>query len=151
MVDVYVRGLWSQLKFNLYFYLGVILVIMLLAWLGVLSFFVLTGLLLCAGWFRLVLFKEKRIAVYLKQSVVVVGLVSLFWFLPQWLGVWGLIVLLAGFVAYKFWRGRKVFMRSMRFVESKLFGRPLDRKEWKKKGDKPSIYKEEEEDGICKE
>lgn len=130
--------------FGFFFYLAVIGVIMLWAWSFGLNYFDLVLILVTATFLRLYLNKETKIKVYLKNTAIVVLFVSAFWFLPRLFGWWVIWVLFGAFIIYRFIIGRKVLMRSVRFIETKLFGKPLDRKEFKK-GEKPSIYAEEKE------
>lgn len=140
----FVLDLWEKVMFGFFFYLAVIGVIMLWAWSFGLNYFDLVLILVTATFLRLYLNKETKIKVYLKNTAIVVLFVSAFWFLPRLFGWWVIWVLFGAFIIYRFIIGRKVLMRSVRFIETKLFGKPLDRKEFKK-GEKPSIYAEEKE------
>lgn len=141
----FVLDLWEKVMFGFFFYLAVIGVIMLWAWSFGLNYFDLVLILVTATFLRLYLNKETKIKVYLKNTAIVVLFVSAFWFLPRLFGWWVIWVLFGAFIIYRFIIGRKVLMRSVRFIETKLFGKPLDRKEFKK-GEKPSIYAEEKEE-----
>lgn len=140
----YASSLWLQTRESFFFYLAIITIILLWSWKFGLTFFTLLFLLLGATWLRLLLNKTTKWLIYAKNSIIITLFVSAFWFLPRLIGWWFIWVLLLGFVAYRFWRGRRVFMNSMRFIETKLFGKPLDKKEWAK-AEKPSIYEEDEE------
>lgn len=145
---LYLKFLWDAVKFNFMFYLAVISIVLLWTWAWGITFLELVLILVGASFLRLYIMREYGLWSYVKTLLTVVGFVSLFWFAPRLIGWWFIWVLLGGFVAYRFFKGRKIFMSSMRFVETKLFGKPLDKKEWSKK-EKVSIYEldaEEEED-----
>lgn len=140
----YLKLLWLQVRESFFYYLAVITIILLWSWAWGLTFFTLVAILVGSSWLRLLLTKQQRVYSYIKAFIFVFLLVAAFWFLPRLIGWWFIWVLLVGFIAYRFWRGRRLLMNSMRFIETKLFGKPLDKKEWKK-AEKPSIYEEDEE------
>lgn len=141
----YLGFLWRGVRFNLFFYFGLVTVLFLLGYFFGFSFGLVLGVLLGGVFLRTLLNKSGFGFGFLKNCVVVFLFVSAFWFLPKLFGWWFVWVLLGGFVVYKFVRGWSVFMRSMRFIEKKLFGCSLDKDNFKG-GKKPSIYKEEKKD-----
>lgn len=144
---LYLKFLWDVVKFNFMFFLGVISIVLLWTWAWGITFFELVLILVSCSFLRLFIIKEFKPWSYVKTFLTITGLVSLFWFAPRLIGWWFVWVLLGGFVAYRFFKGRHVFMSSMRFIEKTLFGKPLDKKEWKDK-EKVSIY---EVDSVEKE
>lgn len=142
----YLKFLWDGVKFDLVYYLVVISSIIAYGFYVGLTYLSLVGLLWLSALLKS-LFKEKRFVLvsFFESCAVIVLLVAAFWFLPLLIGWWFVWVLLLGFLVYRVWRGRVLFVRSMRFVEEKLFGKSLDKSNFKK-GEKPSVYKEDVED-----
>ena len=138
----YLRFLWDRVKYDLVFYLFLLgLIIAFNAFIG-LTFIKLVLILLTASFLKSLHNKSFNAFLFFKNAFVITLVVAAFWFLPRLIGWWFVWVLLGAFLIYKVWRGRELFMRSMRFVEEKLFGRSLDKDNFKE-GEKPSIYKEE--------
>ena len=140
----YVKDLWLAMRFNFFFYLGVITIILLWSWTWGMSFFVLVALLIGASSLKLALNNVKDRFAYLRAARFMFLLAAAFWFLPRFFGWWALFVLLLALAIYKMWKGRAVLMSSIRFVETKLFGKPLDKKKWDAE-EKISIYEDTEE------
>lgn len=144
----YLSWLWDSVKFDFLYYLVVFSMIVAYNFYVGLSFLSLV-LILCFSSLIRALFKEKRFVLvsFFKTCSLIIVVVAAFWFLPRIIGWWFVWVLLLGFLVYKFWVGRVLLMNSMRFVETRLFGKPLDKKEFKK-SEKPSIYKEDKGDEL---
>jgi hypothetical protein len=140
---IYVLDLWNRIKFDFFYVLGLIITILLLIKFFNISFF---GIWLVIGFFsslRLIFFKEYSIKKHLKAWLVTGLFILAIYVLTSALGILGAWLVLLGFLVYRFWSGRKLFMNSLRFIEKTVFGKPLDKKEFEK-GEKPSIYKKED-------
>ena len=138
MVDVYVLELWNKVRFNFFFYLGVILALLVLAWRGLLLFWVLALVLVLAVSLRFVFVGNYVFLDWLKSFLFLALVLALFKLLGYWFGGVGVLALFLGFVGWRVYKGRRVRLGSVRKIEGLLFGKPLDEF---KKGDKPSIYK----------
>ena len=46
-------------------------------------------------------------------------------------GILGAVVFVLSIVAYRLIKNRKQYISDLRYIESKIFGKPLDRSEWK--------------------
>lgn len=148
MVDVYILDLWKSVRFGFFFYLGVILSLFLVnLWVGKLNFFIVLAVVWFGTLVRFVLFKDFK--AFYKSLLFSAFFVGLFFVLGTFFGSVSVLVLFLGFVLWRIIRGRFVFMNSMRKIETILFGKSLDKENFKT-GKKPSIYKEEEKDGIYK-
>lgn len=139
--DVYVSDLWGKVSFNFFFFVGVVLVLVGLGFFGFGGWGVFLVVLLLAQVVRLVWFRDWRVGSWFKSFGVVLVLVGVFALVSAWFGGVGLLALFFGFVAWRFYKGRLVWLSSVRKIEAVLFGKPLDEF---KKAEKPSIYKEEE-------
>lgn len=67
---------------------------------------------------------------YIKTLVTISILFSLIYYLGQYGFIGGLLIVLL-IVVYKLITGRKQYMASIRHIETKIWGKPLDKKEWK--------------------
>jgi hypothetical protein len=134
--------LWGMVKFNLLFYFLVIGGLIGLSFFIKLDFWLVLGWLWLATFIRLVWLGEKDPLRYFKSLGLIVLIVSLFWGVASFVGWWAIWILLLGFVCWRVYKGWRVLMRSVRFIETTLFGKPLDRESFDK-GEKPSIYKKE--------
>lgn len=73
---------------------------------------------------------------WLLKTFKLLLLLSFFYLIINWLGTYGLvglIIIVLGFATYRIYKGRVYFMQGMRSIEEKLFGKPLDKKEWRNK------------------
>ncbi len=48
-------------------------------------------------------------------------------------GIWGYFIVCFSIAGIQLWRGRKLFMQGMRDIETQIFGKTLDKKNWRKK------------------
>lgn len=142
--DPFVLDVWSQVKFNFFFILGLIVVLGVLRWAFNINLAVVFFVVAAAMSLRLILFKQFNVWVHVKTWLVTGLVIGAFFLTSFFLGWLGVILVLLAFLVYKFVKGRLLFMRGMRRVETILFGKPLDKKNWKQ-GEKPSFYVEEEE------
>lgn len=144
MKDRYALDLWNQVKFNFFFVLGLIISLLLLRMFTGVGFVGALVFVLAAFSFRLFLFGERKPLVFFKTWGIITALFLAVFLLTSFLGWLGVILVLLAFLVYKLWRGWSLFMRSTRHIEKILFGKPLDKSEFKE-GEKPSIYEYEEE------
>lgn len=135
--------LWNMVKFNFFFYLGVVLGLFGLSFFIPLSYLLVLAWVALATVIKLVLSREKRVKQYLFGLGMVFLLVSLFWAVSVYVGWWLVWGLLLAFVSWRIYKGWGVMMRSVRFVETTLFGKSLDKNNFET-GEKPSIYKKKE-------
>jgi signal transduction histidine kinase len=140
--DPYVLDVWSQVRFNFFFILGLIVVLGVLRWSFSIGFLESFFVVVAAMSFRLILFKQFSFFVHLKTWFFVGAVFLVFFLASEFLGWLGVVLFLLVILVYKFVKGWSIFMRGMRRVETILFGKPLDKKEWKK-GEKPSMYVKE--------
>jgi hypothetical protein len=134
--------LWGMVKLNLLFYVLVIGGLIALSFFIGLNFWLVLGWLVFATLIRLVWLGETDLKEYFNSLGFIVLIVSVFWGVAHFVGWWGIWLLLLVFVAWRVYKGWSVLMRSVRFIETTLFGKPLDRESFDK-GEKPSIYKKE--------
>lgn len=143
--DPFVLDVWSQVKFNFFFILGLIVVLGVLRWVFSINLAVVFFVVGAAMSLRLILFNQFNLWVHVKTWLVVACLFVAFYITTLFLGWLGVILFLLAILVYKFIKGRIIFMRGMRRVETILFGKPLDKKDWKQ-GEKPSFYEEEKKE-----
>ena len=143
--DPFVLDVWSQVKFNFFFILGLIVVLGVLRWAFSINLAVVFFVVAAAMSLRLILFKQFSAWLHVKTWLVVACLFVAFYITTLFLGWLGVILFLLAILVYKFIKGRIIFMRGMRRVETILFGKPLDKKDWKQ-GEKPSFYEEEKKE-----
>ena len=82
--------------------------------------------------------KKIRFINWVRTFIVIAALVGI----SSWLGAYGAIGVAAVvliIVVYKLVSGRRQYMKGMREIETQLFGKPLDKKEWGE--DKPKFPK----------
>ena len=48
-------------------------------------------------------------------------------------GIVGYFLVCFSIAGMQLWRGRKLFMQGMRDIETQIFGKPLDKENWRKK------------------
>jgi hypothetical protein len=141
----YVFDLWGRIKFNFFYVLALLTTILLLIKFFSINYFQMWLVIVFFSSFRLILFKEYGILKHLKVWVVTGLLIFIVWIFASRFGILGVLFLLLGFLFYRLWTGRRLFMESTRYIEKTLFGKPLDKKEFKK-GEKPSLFKNNEGD-----
>lgn len=142
--DPFVTDIWAQVKFNFFFILGLMVVLGVLRWNFGDSFGIIAaGVVVCAAMsLRLILFKQFSAWIHLKTWLIVASLFAVIFFASYFLGWLGVILFLLVILVYKFVKRWWLFMKGMRRVETILFGKPLDKKDWKR-GEKPSFYAED--------
>jgi len=64
-------------------------------------------------------------------STLIIGLVFTSIYYLGAYGVWGSIIIVIGLVIYKLVYGRSQFMAAIRHLETKIWGKPLDKDKWK--------------------
>ena len=83
-----------------------------------------------------------QIAIHLFIIIVVIS-----WFGVKW-GVVGYLTAMCCYILFRIIKSRALFMYLVRDLETKVFGKPLDRKNWKKGEFKyPKIVRRKKEDG----
>jgi len=141
MRDEYVLDLWSRVKFNFFFVLGIIIsVTALRLFLNVSTLFIFFFLGVSFS-VKLFLFNDFNWRSHLKSWAFLLVVFVVINLTSAWLGWWGIIIIILIILVYKFYKGWDLFMKSVRKIEIILFGKPLDKKEFQNK-DKPSMYKE---------
>jgi hypothetical protein len=76
----------------------------------------------------------------LKSSLYIALVLFLIKYMLDFLGKWGTAGVILGMTILASWRlikQRKMFMRGLRVIETEMFGKPLDRENWK--GKKPKL------------
>lgn len=79
------------------------------------------------------IFREEKY--YLDKARLII-IVTIFFFLIKWLGaygLWGVVAIVLGICAYRLYKSRSEYIGTMREIETKIWGAPLD--ERKKKND----------------
>jgi len=66
-----------------------------------------------------------RYSLYITSVIVLVILLENY-------GWWGLLIWLAALTIYRAWSMRKVIVSSMKYIESMIWGKPLDKDMWDK-------------------
>lgn len=133
--------MWKRIKFDFFFVLGLLTTLLLLIKFFNIGYFDTWLVISVFSSFRLLLFKEYKIIKHVKTWLVSAAFIASIWFLTSFLGILGVWLALLGFLVYRLWKGKQLLMNSMRAVEKIIFGKPLDKSEFKK-GEKPSIYKQ---------
>ena len=145
----YLKYMWKSVRFDFFYFLGVFSTLLLL-----LKFFSIGvwGLyLVIASFGSLRAFLDSKFIFKLHLKIWALSALFVFgiFLLTSLLGFSGALIVLLGFLVYRLFKGRKIFMSSMREIETILFTKPLDDF---KKGERPSIYKKNNElnEGVKK-
>lgn len=66
------------------------------------------------------------------KTVGYIAIMILAIYLFEGYGLWGVIIWIVGFTAYRFWKMRKNIKSAMQYIETMIWGKPLENEYWDK-------------------
>lgn len=66
------------------------------------------------------------------RLIILVSLMVVYVIVGVTIGIIGTILFLLSIAAWTLWKGRSQYMNGLRHIETRIFGKPLDKKYWKK-------------------
>lgn len=144
-MDRYVLDIWRKVQFNFFFVFSLVTSIFLLFTFFEFSLVKLFFIVTVAYLVKALILRDYSIKNLLKGLLFAYTVIALFVFIPGRYGFLGVVLLLLGLAGFRIWKGWSIMLSSMRMVETRLFGKALDRAEWVD-GEKPGFKKKEVDD-----
>lgn len=66
------------------------------------------------------------------KNIITIAIILIAVAFFEWWGFWGLVIFFFTFLIYRFYSRRDLFMVFLRDVETRIFGRALDKDNWDK-------------------